>query len=104
MLVRYLRQIDREKYDPSVLSLLALIPLERHIADLSIKNAAIGMSESHLSLAALSNLRRKYRNPKPDSSKVAAAQQRKWVLTRQSVTSSPMELLVRQLTKWIFVR
>jgi glycosyltransferase involved in cell wall biosynthesis len=66
MLVRYLRQIDRGKYDPSVLSLLAPGPLKHHITDLNIKLAAIGMSESQFSLAAFRNLRREFRRAGPD--------------------------------------
>ena len=66
MLVRYLRQIDREQFNPSVLSLLAPGPLKHHITDLNIKLATIGMSESQLSLAAFRKLRREFRSAGPD--------------------------------------
>lgn len=58
--------MDRDEFNPSVLSLLAPGPLKHHITDLNIELATAGMSESQLSLSAFFKLRYEFRTARPD--------------------------------------
>jgi glycosyltransferase involved in cell wall biosynthesis len=66
MLVRYLENIDRARFESSVISLLAPGVLKRQIGELGVPLAALGMLQSQPKLSALVTLRRQITSANPD--------------------------------------